>query len=193
MEARTRQEAIEAHLPLVRSLARRYAFAGEPLEDLEQVGAIGLIKAVDRFDERRHTPLAAYAAPVIAGEIRHHVRDLAFPVRLPRRARRAGERVRAEAFEMDVADEAADALEAVEARLVIARAARALRAGDRRLVLLFLFADLTQAEIAQRLGISPAQTSRLLGRALRALHEELAASTSVQHEAARLAAGRLAA
>ena len=193
MEARTRQEAIEAHLPLVRSLARRYAFAGEPLEDLEQVGAIGLIKAVDRFDERRQTPLAAYAAPVIAGEIRHHVRDLAFPVRLPRRARGAGERVRAEPFEEDSTGEAADALEYVEARLAIAYAARALDDRDRRLVLLFLFADLTQAEIALRLGLSPAHACRLLARALRALHEQLADPASVQEDAARLAAGRLAA
>jgi RNA polymerase sigma-B factor len=193
MEARTRHEVIEAHLPLVRSLARRYAFAGEPLEDLEQVGAIGLIKAVDRFDERRRTPLAVYAAPVIAGELRHHVRDLAFPVRLPRRARRAGERVRAEAFEEAMAADAADALECVEVRLAIARAARALDDRDRRLVLLFLFADLTQSEIALRLGLSPAHACRLLRRALHTLHEELADATSVQNDAAHLAAGRLAA
>ena len=188
MEARTRQEAIEAHLPLVRSLARRYAFAGEPLEDLEQVGAIGLIKAVDRFDARRQTPLAAYAAPVIAGEIRHHVRDLAFPVRLPRRARRAGERVRSTALVEEAAGEAADALDEVEARVAIARAARALDDRDRRLVLLFLFADLTQAEIALRLGLSPAHACRLLRKALRALHDELADPSSVQKDAARLAA-----
>jgi RNA polymerase sigma-B factor len=193
MEARTRQQAIEAHLPLVRSLARRYAFAGEPIEDLEQVGAIGLIKAVDRFDERRQTPLAAYAAPVIAGELRHHLRDLAFPVRLPRRARHAGERVRSAAFVEETAGEAADALEQVEARMAIACAARGLDDRDRRLVLLFLYGDFTQAEIALRLGLSRAHACRLLRRALRALHEQLADPTSVQEDEARLAAGPRAA
>src|SRR4051794_14663251 len=70
-----RSDAIEAHLPLVRSIARRYAGRGEPLEDLVQAGTVGLIKAVDRFDPTRHRDLAALARPSIEGEIRHHLRD----------------------------------------------------------------------------------------------------------------------
>src|SRR4051812_49582589 len=71
----SRTDAIEAHLPLVRSIARRYAGTGEPLEDLVQAGTVGLIKAVDRFDPKRHRDLAALARPSIEGEIRHHLRD----------------------------------------------------------------------------------------------------------------------
>jgi RNA polymerase sigma-B factor len=71
----SRSDTIEAHLPLVRSIARRYARRGEPLEDLVQVGTIGLIKAVDRFDPGRDRDLAALARPSIEGEIRHHLRD----------------------------------------------------------------------------------------------------------------------
>src|SRR3954469_18825331 len=71
----SRTEVIEAHLPLVRSIARRYAGRGEPLEDLVQVGTVGLIKAVDRYDPERHRDLAALARPSIEGEIRHHLRD----------------------------------------------------------------------------------------------------------------------
>src|ERR687889_1063037 len=70
----SRDDAMERHLPLVRSIAGRYAHRGE-LEDLVQVGTVGLIKAVDRFDPARHRDLAALARPAIEGEIRHHLRD----------------------------------------------------------------------------------------------------------------------
>jgi RNA polymerase sigma-B factor len=70
-----RQRLIEAYLPLVRSLARRFANCGERVEDLVQVGSIGLIKAVDRFDPDRGVDLAAFAAPNILGEIKRHLRD----------------------------------------------------------------------------------------------------------------------
>jgi RNA polymerase sigma-B factor len=71
----SRSTTIEAHLPLVRSIAQRYVHHGEPLEDLVQAGTIGLIKAVDRFDPDRHPDVAALARPSIEGEIRHHLRD----------------------------------------------------------------------------------------------------------------------
>jgi RNA polymerase sigma-B factor len=71
----SRTEVIEAHLPLVRSIARRYAGRGELLEDLVQAGTVGLIKAVDRYDPARDRDLAALARPSIEGEIKHHLRD----------------------------------------------------------------------------------------------------------------------
>lgn len=70
-------------MPLVRGLARRYARRGEPLEDLIQVGTIGLIKAVDRFDPSLGHKLVSFATPTILGEIRRHFRDQR-PVRVPR-------------------------------------------------------------------------------------------------------------
>jgi RNA polymerase sigma-B factor len=90
MEAGARARLIEQHLPLVRSLARRFAHRGEPLEDLVQVGTIGLIRAVDRFERRRGCPLEAYAAVSIVGEIKRHLRDHASPLRVPRRLQQQG-------------------------------------------------------------------------------------------------------
>ena len=79
-----REELIQRHLPLVRSLARRYAGRGEALEDIEQVGAIGLIKAIDRFELEREVSLATYATPNVVGEIKRHFRDKGWAIRVPR-------------------------------------------------------------------------------------------------------------
>src|SRR3954453_6142675 len=96
----TRARGIEAHLPLVRSIARRYAGRGEPLEDLVQIGTIGLIKAVDRFDPGRGRDLAALARPSIESEIRHHLRDRSSALRVPRTDRELSARIDATAAEM---------------------------------------------------------------------------------------------
>ena len=72
------------YLPLVRSLARRYASRGEHFDDLVQVGAIGLIKAIDRFDLSRGVELTTYATPNIVGEIKRYFRDKGWSVRVPR-------------------------------------------------------------------------------------------------------------
>ncbi len=79
-----REQLIQRHLPLVRSLARRYAGRGEALEDIEQVGAIGLIKAIDRFELERDVSLATYATPNVVGEIKRHFRDKGWAIRVPR-------------------------------------------------------------------------------------------------------------
>jgi RNA polymerase sigma-B factor len=98
--ASSRSETIEAHLPLVRSIAHRYVRHGEPLEDLVQAGTVGLIKAVDRFDPGRGNDLAALARPSIEGEIRHHLRDRGTGPRVPRPDRELAVRVRAMAPEL---------------------------------------------------------------------------------------------
>jgi RNA polymerase sigma-B factor len=79
-----RDELIEQYMSLVRSLARRYAYRGEQLDDLVQIGAIGLIKAIDRFDLDRGVELTTYATPNIIGEIKRHFRDKGWAVRVPR-------------------------------------------------------------------------------------------------------------
>jgi RNA polymerase sigma-B factor len=71
-------------LPLVRRLARRYANRGESLDDLEQVGSLGLIKAIDRFDISRDLKLSTFAVPTILGEIKRHFRDRVWSLRVPR-------------------------------------------------------------------------------------------------------------
>ena len=79
-----RELLVERHLPLVRSLARRYAGRGEALEDIEQVGAIGLIKAIDRYELSREVALTTYATPNVVGEIKRHFRDKGWAIRVPR-------------------------------------------------------------------------------------------------------------
>jgi RNA polymerase sigma-B factor len=79
-----REQLIEQYMSLVRSLARRYAYRGEQLDDLVQIGAIGLIKAIDRFDLDRGVELTTYATPNIIGEIKRHFRDKGWSVRVPR-------------------------------------------------------------------------------------------------------------
>jgi RNA polymerase sigma-B factor len=79
-----REELITRYLPLVKSLARRFASRGQPVEDLIQVGSIGLIKAIDRFDLERGVELSTYATPTILGEIKRYFRDKGWAVKVPR-------------------------------------------------------------------------------------------------------------
>jgi RNA polymerase sigma-B factor len=80
-----RERLIGLYLPLVESLTRRYTRSSDEYDDLYQVGCIGLINAIDRFDVERGDELAAFAVPNIAGEIRRYLRDRTGSVRLPRR------------------------------------------------------------------------------------------------------------
>jgi RNA polymerase sigma-B factor len=84
-DLRALEQLVGIYLPLVRGLARRHGHRGEQLEDAVQVGAIGLLKAIERFDTERGGDFAAFAVPTIVGELRRHVRDRCWPVRVPRR------------------------------------------------------------------------------------------------------------
>ncbi|MFY1632021.1 SigB/SigF/SigG family RNA polymerase sigma factor [Solwaraspora sp. WMMB335] len=79
-----REELVQLALPFAGRLARRYRGRGEPLEDLEQVARLGLVKAVDRYDPERGS-FTAYAAVTITGEIKRHFRDRTWGVHVPRR------------------------------------------------------------------------------------------------------------
>ncbi len=85
--------AIECSLPMAAYLARRFAGRGQPLADLSQVAAIGLIKAVDGFDATRGRPFANYAIPTILGELKRYFRDTGWGVRIPQRLQELGPRV----------------------------------------------------------------------------------------------------
>jgi len=76
------------HLPLVVRLCRRFQHLGEPMDDLIQVGTIGLIKAIDKYDPQRGTKLASFAIPVVVGEIKNYFRDHGWAVKLPRKLQR---------------------------------------------------------------------------------------------------------
>jgi RNA polymerase sigma-B factor len=200
-EARAR--LIEKHMGLVRSVARRYARGGEPVDDLVQVGAIGLIKAVDRYEPARGRSLRAVAVPAIEGEIRHHLRDRTHLVRPPQPVLELAARVRRAQVELGAREgrlpspaEVAEAVGATEEEVAQALQARApavplepehapaapddladeralLQAGmsalsqrERRILELRYYEDRSQAEIAREVGLSQAQVSRLIRRAL---------------------------
>lgn len=83
-DERVRDAIIAYYHKLVRSLAARFLSGAEPLDDLVQVGTIGLIRAIDRYDPARALPFPAYASPSIVGEIKHHFRDRTWQVKVPR-------------------------------------------------------------------------------------------------------------
>jgi RNA polymerase sigma-B factor len=83
-DERAHEELVNRHLPLVRQLARRYSYTSEPLDDLVQVGSVGLLQALARYDPRVGSSFKAYAIPTILGELRRHFRDTAWSVHLPR-------------------------------------------------------------------------------------------------------------
>lgn len=166
-----RRQLIERHLPLVRSLARRFASRGEQLDDLVQVGAVGLIHAVDRFDATRGASLAAYAVPTILGEIRRHLRDAAQPLRVTRARYEAGQVVRVVPLD-DERPVRADG-DPVDDRVLIERGLRALPLRQRRIVELHYFDDVSQRGIATQLGLSQVHVSRLLNQSLGRLREAI--------------------
>jgi RNA polymerase sigma-B factor len=213
-DAESRERLIEQQLPLVESLARRYAHRGERMEDLVQVGTIGLIKAVDRYEPARGVALSAFAVPNILGEIKRHLRDRCGPIRVPRRYQETSARMRSTRWqlaarlqrnptaaelaaaanlnegELDEAIRAEQArtplslaeagpavsageiFDASEDRLLIWRGLRSLHRRERLALGYRYFEDLSQEEIAARLGISQTQTSRLIASGLAKLRAD---------------------
>jgi RNA polymerase sigma-B factor len=219
-ERGARDELVERFLPLVRHLARRYAHASEPFEDVVQAGCIGLLNAIDRYDPAAGTAFSSYAVPTILGEIRRHFRDRTWSVRVPRSLKELAADGRDVAAEFErgagrapTAAELAAALGTSVERLLEARLAaaaqypdsldrplgpggddsgtlqghvgdedprlseaedtvsmeiltRCLGPRDRELVRLRFQEDLTQQEIADRVGLSQMHVSRLLRDAL---------------------------
>jgi RNA polymerase sigma-B factor len=221
-----RARLVELHLPLVRALVRRLATRGAQLEDLVQVGCIGLIKAIDRFDLTRGERLDAFAVPYVTGEIRRSLRDEPWPVRVPRRlqelsgalrqpSRELAARLRRAPTDAELAVRAGmstsdvsealragnarvpvplpaletaggangrsdaltsaawDGFEPSEARCMLASGFRALDQRERTILHLRFYAELPQAQIAERVGLSQIHVSRLIRDGLKKLRAEL--------------------
>lgn len=219
-----RDELATAFLPVVHHIARRYSGRGEPTNDLEQVGAVALLGALERFDPARGAEFLSFAVPTITGEVRKHFRDRTWSMRVPRRLKDLqgpiGEAVttlsatlnRAPrpseiADHLDVpVDEVVDALGAqraysadsldaltrsgdtslldllgrADAELVKAeyrdelrRALADLPDRERTIVVLRFFGDLTQTEIAAKVGLSQMHVSRLLASTLATLRARI--------------------
>lgn len=80
-----KEQLISEHIKLVKYIARKFANRGEPLEDVIQVGTMGLLKAIDRYDPDQEIEFATYATPTIVGEIKHFFRDKTHLIKIPRR------------------------------------------------------------------------------------------------------------
>lgn len=221
-----RDGLVVRHMPLVRQVAKQFVRVAGVRDDLEQVGYLGLIKSVERFDPGFGVPFEAYARTIVAGEISHYLRDLAPSMRLPRwyrtlnrRLLDAHDHMTAQLSREPTIDELADAMNVqpdgvreilrlrdvynltslsddrpvaqtaqieairsqryltfqlpVEDRIALDRAIERLARVERDLIHLFFYKDLTQTEIARRLGFSQKHISRLLARSLRKLREDL--------------------
>ena len=225
-----REALVARYLPLAKRLARRYGRSSEPLDDLQQVASLGLLKAIDRFDPQRGTAFASFALPTILGELRRYFRDCGWSVHVPRGTQERALRVQQAQEQLATADRAPtveqlaeylelereqvlDALQAVEAyetlsldapcpgddsdsvtsfvetfgaddecyervelHTALAGALEQLDERERVVVRLRFVEDLSQTQIASRIGVSQMQVSRLLRRALEHLRTSPAAA-----------------
>jgi RNA polymerase sigma-B factor len=224
---RLRERLVAGYEGLVHFLARRFQNRGEPLEDIVQVGFLGLIKAIDRFDPSLGNEFTTFATPTILGEIKRYFRDKGWAIRFPRRLQelyqqvvRVNEEMKnqlgrqpsmaevaerlgveqddvLEAMEMSSAftpvsidsttggddDDGRQLSEAVggedpnldrvEMRQVLDRAMQHLNERERRIMIMRFFDEMSQSEVAKRLGISQMHVSRLQRAALEHLREHL--------------------
>ncbi|MGW4162933.1 RNA polymerase sigma factor SigF [Streptomyces sp. NPDC004788] len=224
-----RDTLIELNLPLVRYAAARFRSRNEPMEDIVQVGTIGLIKAIDRFDCERGVEFPTFAMPTVVGEIKRFFRDTSWSVRVPRRLQelrlaltKASDELAQKldrsptvpelaavlgVSEEDVVDGLAvgnaytassldspspeddggegsladrlgyedAALEGVEYRESLKPLLAKLPPRERQIIMLRFFANMTQSQIGEEVGISQMHVSRLLTRTLAQLREGLIA------------------
>lgn len=222
-----REKLVMSHLNLVRFLANKFKNRGEPIDDLMQVGYLGLLKAIDRFDPARGLEFTTYATPTIMGEIKRHFRDKGWSVRVPRRLQELSAKVNQATDELTTelqrsptveeiaryldatVDEVLEAMESSSAyssvpleapgssdsddapsvldryasedselaftddRLVIEEALAGFSPREREVIELRFVKGMTQIEIAQKLGISQVQVSRLLRRTLKKIQDKI--------------------
>ena len=219
-DERARAELFELYRPLANHLANRYVKRGIEVQDLEQVAAIGLLNAIDRFDPDFGSRFVSFAVPTITGELKKHFRDIGWGTRVPRRmkeismlSRRANEELSQRLGRSPTIEEVADEIEvdvddvveaaalgsayrpdALDAPLQGEDLTRKDRLGDedgrvemvvdlaalrpllerqterrRRIIELRFYEDLTQRQIAERIGISQMHVSRILSSTLEQL------------------------
>ncbi len=112
-----REQLIERGRPLVRSIVRRYDRSGEPVDDLMQVGYLGLVKAIDGFDARVGTAFVSYAAPSISGELKRYFRDHTWAMHVPRGMQELNARVRTAQSDLEAAGGGPPTIDAIAAHL----------------------------------------------------------------------------
>lgn len=222
-----REKLVMSHLNLVRFIANKFKNRGEPIDDLVQVGYLGLLKAIDRFDPGRGLEFTTFATPTIMGEIKRHFRDKGWSVRVPRRLQELSAKVNqatdtltsqlqrsptvaeiADYLDATV-DEVLEAMESSSAyssvsleapsgtddddtpsvidryatedsdlaftddRIIIEEALASFSPREREVIEMRFLKGMTQIEIAEKLGISQVQVSRLLRRTLKKIQDKI--------------------
>ena len=181
-------------------MIRMPASRGEPLDDLLQVGYLGLLKAIDRFDPERGLEFTTFATPTILGEIKRHFRDKGWSVRVPRRLQELSAKVNQATDKLTnelqrspkveeiadylgvTVDEVLEAMESSSAYTSVPIEAPGASDSDDAPSILDRYAEvielrfvkgMTQIEIAKKLGISQVQVSRLLRRTLKKIQDKI--------------------
>ena len=219
-----RNKLVTGYLPVVQHIARRFAGRGEPVDDLEQAGTVGLLNAVDRFEPDRGIDFLSYAVPTITGEVRRHFRDRTWSMRVPRRLKDLQSAINGavgplsqelnraprpseiaarlgltteevvegldaqQAYRSTSLDElvsgadtaltdtlgVADVeLDKVEYRQTLAPLLDELPERERTILVLRFFGNMTQTQIADRVGISQMHVSRLLAQTVAGLRRRM--------------------
>ena len=173
-----REKLVMSHMNLVRFLANKFKNRGEPLDDLIQVGYLGLLKAIDRFDPDRGLEFTTYATPTILGEIKRHevleaMESSSAYSSVPLEAPAGGadsedapsvlDRYATEDSELDFTDD----------RLILEEALRDFTPREKEIIEMRFLKGMTQIEIAKELGISQVQVSRLLRRTLKKVQDKI--------------------
>jgi RNA polymerase sigma-B factor len=220
----TRERVVQAYLPLVEYVARKLSFSRDELDDLVQIGSMGLLRAMDRFDVTKEVDFSSFATPNIIGEIKHYFRDKRSIVKVPRRLQELYTKIKkytreaqvlgksptvqelSNLFEVseDLVIEALEAWQSSSAisldmpaygssdgtqttlldqlgdsdhgesvinKVTLRQAMMTLQRRERRIVFLRFYRGLSQAEIAEKLGLSQMHISRLLTASLKKLHD----------------------
>lgn len=163
-DIRARDRLIQLYMPLVETLARRHGRRGAELEDLVQVGSIGLLKAIDRFDPRKGEELTAYAVPTISGEIKRHLRDRG----------RGDPAALGQAGALSHRGEAdAEPESEVDDRILLAGAFEALDDTERKVIYLRYIRERSRRDTAKELGMTDDRLRRSTQAALAKLRGEL--------------------
>jgi len=187
-EESARERLVERFMPLARKLARRYGHSSEPFEDLLQVAALGLLKALERHEPGRGAPFESFAIPTILGEMRRYFRDCGWAVHVPRGPKELVlEALQAlqgyETVSLDAprpgSEEASSYVEAIgvdderyeliELDATLVSALGYISTRDRELLRMRYVEESTQTEIAEQIGVSQMQVSRLLRRSIEQL------------------------
>ena len=172
-DAAARQQMIEGNLRLVLSVVQRFAQRGENLDDLFQVGCIGLIKAIDNFDPAQNVRFSTYGVPMIIGEIRRFLRDnnalrvsrsLRDTAYKAMQARETLEKQLGREPTVNVRDP--DGEDSWISGLQFRETVASLTPREKRIMELRYLKGETQMEVAREIGISQAQVSRLEKAAL---------------------------